>query len=120
QAGEIAAARRSGRLDVTRPPPPAPLRLHIGTLALPGVSPAQGERIGAALQHELARLLASDAAMERLRGSIASGALASTTALDAGSLRMRRNERPERTGRRFAQRLAQSLLTPARPRGAPR
>jgi len=100
----------------------APLRLHIGTLALPDMSPVQGERIGAALRQELARLLASDATIERLRGSVASGTLATTGALDAGSLRLARNERPERTGRRLAQRLAQSLLMPAapRPRRAPR
>lgn len=104
-------------------PPQAPLRLHIGTLALPGVSLAQGERIGAALRHELARLLASDPMVERLSRSVASGALATTVALDGGSLRLHRNERPERTGRRLAQRLARSLLIPAAPlrsRRAPR
>jgi hypothetical protein len=97
--------------------------LHIGTLALPGVSHARGQRIGAALQSELARLMAADGAMERLRQSAASGVIQTSDALDAGSLRIHRGERAERTGRRLAQRLAQSLLAPVqpvRPRGARR
>jgi hypothetical protein len=101
-------------------PSQAPLRLHIGTLALPGMSRVQGERIGAALRQELAQLLASDAMIERLSDSVASRALATTVALDGGNLRLRRNERPERTGRRLAQRLAQSLLIPAAPPQSPR
>jgi len=87
------------------------------------VSLARGERIGAALRQELAQLLASDAMIERLSDSVASRALATTVALDGGSLRLRRNERPERTGRRLAKRLAYKLLMPAAPprsRRAPR
>jgi hypothetical protein len=92
-------------------PVPAPaLRLHIGTLALPGVSRARGQRIGAAFRGELARLLGADAALQQLRQAGGSGRLAAVDKLDAGTLQVDRRERPERAGRRLARQVARGLL----------
>src|SRR4051812_22741491 len=66
----------------------APLRLRIDTLVLPAMSAERGERVGAALRTELARLLADEGAQARLR------AAGSHPALQAPALRASPRERP--------------------------
>jgi limonene-1,2-epoxide hydrolase len=84
-----------------------PLRVNVGTLALPGVSRTRGQRIAAAFRSELARLLAAD--VPRLRQAADAGRLGADK-LDAGVLKMDRRERPERTGRRLALQVARGLV----------
>ena len=93
-----------------RPQPSPALRLRIGTLSLPAGSPAHGERVAAAFQAELGRLLGAASSLQRLRESPLEAAV-----LDAGTLRVGRYDRPEQIGRRLARSLAQSLLDPVVP-----
>jgi hypothetical protein len=91
-----------------RPGPAVPnprLRLNVGMLALPGGTQAQAGRIGAALQAELARLLAAADV-----NSLASSQVPQR--LDAGTLRFETGERPEIAGRRLARAIAAALLSP--------
>ena len=96
------------------------IRLDIGTLALPGVTPQRAARIGTALSTELSRLLSAQGAAAQLRQAVETGRL-ERPVLVAGSLTIVRGERPERTGRRLAESVARSLLHPvARQREADR
>ena len=72
-----------------------PIDLHIEELILEGFPPADRHRIGAALEKELARLLA-----ERGLDSIGPGEM---PRLDGGRFDMRPGERPERVGAQIAQ-----------------
>ena len=93
-----------------KPTAAPPLRVHVGTLALPGVSQARGQRIGAAFRSELSRLLGADSALQQLRQAAVSGGLAASENLDAGMLRVDRRERAERAGQRLAQQVVRGLL----------
>jgi hypothetical protein len=89
----------------------------VAQLNLPAMPRAQGARVGAALQAELARLLVQPALQQQLRAPGAAERLAAA-ALDGGALALRRAERPERTGQRLAQQLVDSLLAAADGTGA--
>ena len=81
---------------------PDALRVRIGTLSLPGATPAQAARIGSSLRRELATLIEArdvegfDRSLERGR-------------LDAGAMHFDPAERPEVAGRRLAQVIARAL-----------
>lgn len=94
-----------------------PLRVEIGALVLHGVSHARGRAIATAIRSELTRLLSSDSVMRQLRGASVSGAITSIEALNAGRVTLSRQERPERTGQRLAQKVVERVLVPAEPNG---
>ncbi len=73
------------------------VRLHIGSLALHGVAPAEGRRIAGAFEHELQQLLA--------RQPLPLHA-ADMAALRLPPLQRAAGERPESTGRRLARLVA--------------
>ncbi|GAB7129696.1 hypothetical protein JCM19000A_42040 [Silvimonas sp. JCM 19000] len=86
--------------------PSARINLRIGSLALPGLSVRDGQRLARALEQELSRLLATQAlptqgyARERLQ---------------LPRLSRRAHERPEHTGTRLARLIATRLFTPPAP-----
>ncbi len=69
----------------------------------------RGERVGAALQSELFRLLSSEGSLRSLREAAASGSLVTAESLSVGNLRISGRERPERTGQRLARQLVDQL-----------
>ena len=79
------------------------LEIHIEALVVEGVSPATGHRIGAAVERELARLLAERGVPSEWLRSI------EIPRLDAGSVRLRAAGGAERTGTRIALALDQSF-----------
>ena len=81
---------------------PSALQVRIGTLSLPGASPAQAARIGDAMRRELATLLAST-------GGSGIGESRHRSRLDGGSMMLSPTDRPEVIGRRLAQAIARSL-----------
>lgn len=99
-------------------PAASPLRLYVDRLTLPAMPRTQGARVGAALQAELARLLAQPAMQARLRSPGAAERLAQAE-FDGGTLMLRRAERPEHTGRRLARQLVERLGTAAEGRMEP-
>jgi len=80
----------------------APLQLRIGTLSLPGASPAQAQRIGEALCRELGVLLAHNTGGAFVKSR-------QQARIDGGTLSMSPTERPEVIGRRLARVIARSL-----------
>lgn len=82
---------------------PPQLNLRIGSLAVPGMSVRDGQRLARAFEHELGRLLAAQPlpaqGFQRER-------------LQLPRLHRTPAERPERTGTRLARLIATQLLTP--------
>jgi hypothetical protein len=70
------------------------VRLHIGSLSLHGVAPAQGRRIASAFERELGVLLARQPLLAQTLDM---------AALRLPPLQLVAGERPESTGRRLAQ-----------------
>jgi hypothetical protein len=93
---------------------PATVRVEIGVLSLPSGSRARGVAIASALQAELARLLGSEAAQDRLRKLAGSGAIAPD--IDAGLMHPGRADRPERLGTRIGGLVVSGLLGASEPR----
>ncbi|MBB2496658.1 hypothetical protein [Aquipseudomonas ullengensis] len=83
------------------PAAPAAITLSIGSLALPGYSRRDGQRLAGAFEHELGRLLAQLSARE-LQGFQAER-------LQLPCLQGLAGERPERTGQRLARVIAAQL-----------
>jgi len=83
-------------------PPQAPLRLRVGTLSMPGATPAQAARIGDALRRELEVLLASTPS-----GQL--GASRHRERVDGGTVSLSSTDRPEAIGRRLARAIARGL-----------
>ena len=92
------------RASATPQPQPAAVHLRIGTLSLPGATPAQAARIGDALRRELGALLAASA-----NGL---GESRHQARVDGGSLTLSPTDRPEAIGRRLAGAIARSLRAP--------
>lgn len=80
-------------------PTPSRIKLQIDTLALPGYSRGEGQRLAAALQGELQRLL----------GQQAPAAGWQQQGLRLPALSVRAGERPELTGRRLARAIVRGL-----------
>lgn len=78
-------------------PMAASIELHIDELVLHGFAPGDRHRIAAALERELARLLAARADPERLADR------AGAARLEAGAFSMAPDSRPEATGAQVAQ-----------------
>ena len=74
---------------------PGAIRLHIGELVLHGFEPAERQALGAALETELARLLASGDTESLARAG-------NLSRLDGGAFEMPRHARPEVAGARLA------------------
>lgn len=62
------------------PAPPAAVELHVGELVLAGFRPEDRHRIGAALQGELARLLADEGVPPGLAGGVEAATLRASPA----------------------------------------
>jgi hypothetical protein len=95
-------------------PQVTPLRVHIGTLAVPAASHVQGVRIASALVRELERALSAPGAIDSLQIAAASGAASSPSVLRGGSIAWRVEAGPERIGRSVATRISESLTSLAR------
>lgn len=78
------------------------VRLRIEDLVLEGFSPAEGARIGAAVERELERLIAERGLPEGMSG-------AAIPRIDGGSFRVSAGSRPESAGREIAARLYDSF-----------
>ena len=81
---------------------PSAIKLHIGELVLQGFEPADRAALGAALETELARLLAAGDADSLTRaGHVAR--------LDGGAFEMPAHSSPESTGARLARNVYDGL-----------